>query len=447
MNFSDVLFEIAGKAFTVGQILAASGTLLIALLLYFFLIRRLLKTYFRKEKIKTGRKNRIFRILRAILLFAVIVILISLLDLDYLLFQNEQAEIWVSTIFEGLLIFQFALLLDWILSKYLIAQYYKSRGNKIPDRPFGDLRKEIGIAANRTIQYIVFAFAVLYILRSFQLDYTFYTIEEGDEIITFKLSNIVKAILILLIARLGIWIIVQLFLHTYYRNRQINTGSQYAINQLLTYILYVIAALWAMDSLGIKMTVIWGGAAALLVGIGLGLQQTFNDLISGIILLFERTVEVEDMVDIDGMVGTVKRIGLRTSQINTRDNIDVIVPNSKLITENVVNWSHFDNKARFKLNVGVAYGSDTTLVKKLLLQSVENVKHILTFPAPTVRFTAFGESSLDFQLLFWTQKFPIIEDITSDLRFEIDHLFREHDVVIAFPQRDIWIRSINNEEQ
>ena len=227
----------------------------------------------------------------------------------------------------------------------------------------------------------------------------------------------------------------------YYKKKRINVGAQFAINQLLKYFLYVVAFLFALESLGVKLTVLWGGAAALLVGIGLGLQQVFNDFISGILLLFERTVEVGHVVQVDGLIGSVKKIGLRTSLVETRDNITVIVPNSKLTSENVVNWSHYDNKARFRIAIGVAYGSDTQLVKELLLKVAKENGYVLKHPASFVRFTDFGDSSLNFELHFWSHEFINIEDVKSDLRFEIDRVFREHKVEIPFPQRDVWFKN------
>ena len=233
----------------------------------------------------------------------------------------------------------------------------------------------------------------------------------------------------------------QLILFTYYKKNKVNVGSQYAINQLMKYVLYIFAILMAMESLGIQMTIFLGGAAALLVGVGLGLQQTFNDLISGIILLFERSIEVGNVIELTGgMVGTVRRIGLRTSAVEMRENITVVVPNSKLITENVINWSHTDDKARFIVQVGVAYGTDTKLVKELLLKVARDNVYVLSSPGPGVRFTNFGDSSLDFHLIFWSRNFLVIEDIKSDLRFEINEVFLENKISIPFPQRDVWIK-------
>jgi small-conductance mechanosensitive channel len=256
------------------------------------------------------------------------------------------------------------------------------------------------------------------------------------------LSNILTALLTLLIARLIVWVVTQIILYNYYKREKINLGSQFAINQLLKYVIYVIAILIAITNLGVNPTLIWGGLAALLVGIGLGLQQTFNDFFSGIILLFERSVEIGDVLEVSGgTVGTVKRIGMRASLIETRANITIVVPNSKLVTEDVINWSHFDNKVRFNITVSVAYGSDTKMVRAILLEVAQENSYIIEYPAPFVRFTDFGDSGLYFELHFWSRNFIIIEDIKSDLRFNIDAAFREAGITIPFPQRDVWIRS------
>jgi small-conductance mechanosensitive channel len=140
------------------------------------------------------------------------------------------------------------------------------------------------------------------------------------------------------------------------------------------------------------------------------------------------------------MIGTVQKIGLRTSLIETRESITVVVPNSKLVTDNVINWSHLDKKVKFIISVGVAYGSDTKLVKSILLKVAEEHPEVVEHPNPFVRFTNFGNSSLDFELHFFSRNFMRIEDVKSDLRFEIDNNFRENDVEIPFPQRVVWMK-------
>jgi len=183
------------------------------------------------------------------------------------------------------------------------------------------------------------------------------------------------------------------------------------------------------------MSLIYGGAAALLVGVGLGLQQTFNDFFSGLVLLFERSVMVGDILEIDGKVGRVLKIGLRASRIETRDSVSMLVPNSKLVNEAVVNWTHYDNIVRFQTDVNVAYGSDGVVVKGLLLQAAANVKDILEKPEPFVRLNDFGDNGLLFTVYFFTDKVMTAENVRSEVRFEVEQLFRKNNIVIPFPQR------------
>jgi small-conductance mechanosensitive channel len=195
-----------------------------------------------------------------------------------------------------------------------------------------------------------------------------------------------------------------------------------------------------LDTLGIRLTLLLAGSAALLVGIGLGLQQVFKDIVSGFFLLFEGNLKVGDVVELEGDVGIVKEIGFRTTKIENRDNIILIIPNSKFIGENVINWSHIEQKTRFSVDVGVAYGSDVELVKKVLLECARDHQEVTEYPKPFVRFDDFGNSSLDFQLFFWTDNAFRVENIKSDLRFAIDKKFRENKITIPFPQRDVHIK-------
>ena len=181
---------------------------------------------------------------------------------------------------------------------------------------------------------------------------------------------------------------------------------------------------------------------ALLVGLGLGLQQIFQDIMSGIAILFEGSLKVGDIVEIqDNIIGRVIEIGLRTSKIETRDNIIMVVPNSKFVTDIVINWSHMEKKTRFHIDVGVAYGSDVEKVSQVLLQCAEDINKISKTPPPFVRFSDFGNSSLDFQLYFWTTETFQVEYIKSEIRYKIDSAFRANGVHIPFPQRDVHIKS------
>lgn len=445
MEFSltEQLFRIGQQPVTLGMLLLGAGSLFVLLVVYQVGIRRLLVRlvgYLEKEE---KSRKRLLRVFRNVFLLVVIILVVVFSPLNLVLYATPKVTVSVSMIFESLLIIQFAWLFDWLLSRFIIRNYYQNREKAAPER--GTTRNTSAQnpehTASRLIQYIVYAIAILLILNYFQLDITILSFPGKEQTFDFKLSNVFAAILVLLVARLLIWVLVQLVLFGYYRKREINVGSQYAINQLLTYVIYIIAVLLALDSLGIKMTVVWGGAAALLVGVGLGLQQTFDDLISGVIILFERTVEVGDIVQVEGLLGKVSAIGLRTSVLQTQSNSTVLVPNSKLISENIINFSHQDAKTRYFISVGVAYGSDTELVKNLLLQAAEEHPQVLKHPKPLIRFTEFGNSSLNFELHFWTLDNFTIDNLRSDLRFIVDRIFREHNISIPFPQQDVWFRN------
>lgn len=257
---------------------------------------------------------------------------------------------------------------------------------------------------------------------------------------TLNVFQIVSALAILLLAHIFVRFLVHL-LKRGFKRRKIEIGRQFAIIQFVKYVIYTISVLLAFQSVGIQLSVLWGGAAALLVGVGLGLQQTFTDLLSGIILLGEAAVEVGDIISIDGLIGKVTSIGLRTSNLETRDNNIIIIPNSKLLGNNVINWSHNSNPTRFHVNVGVSYGSDVLKVTELLLKAATEHPSVLELPKTHIEFNDFGDSSLDFKLHFYSHEYLGIEGIKSDLRYRIIQLFRENNVEIPFPQHDLWIKN------
>ena len=251
--------------------------------------------------------------------------------------------------------------------------------------------------------------------------------------------TLLEVIIILIITWLLLWTIKKVFFGRI-KSKRIDKGIGYSVYTILKYLIWVIAISLALDSIGVKITILIAGSAALLVGIGFGLQQFFKDLLSGVLLLFERSLMVGDVVQLEEIIGRVKEIGLRTSKIITRDNITVIIPNSRFVEDNVINWSAIDVLTRFHVDVGVAYGSDVKLVEKVLLDCAKAYKDIASDPTPFVRFNDFGESSLDFQLYFWTHKSFWVENIKSDMRFAIDKAFREHKIQIPFPQRDVHMK-------
>ncbi|MEO1384005.1 MAG: mechanosensitive ion channel domain-containing protein [Bacteroidota bacterium] len=253
--------------------------------------------------------------------------------------------------------------------------------------------------------------------------------------------HVLGAVLVVAITRFSVWYIHRLLVHKPRALQSVDSGRRMALFQIIKYVLYVLATLLILSSLQINLNVIVASSAALFVGVGLALQNVFSDIASGIFILFEGTIEVGDMVVLDSLnlEGKVIEIRLRTSIIETLDSVSVIVPNSKFTTTNVVNWSFNDKETRFRLNIGVAYGSNTQLVRKVLRECAGAHNKVLKNPPPKVRFIDFGESSLDFELLFWLHEVHEYEDIMSDLRFKIDAEFRRHHITIPFPQRDIHI--------
>jgi len=261
---------------------------------------------------------------------------------------------------------------------------------------------------------------------------------------------ILLAIAIIVITRLVVAVVRGYILKPFASRREIDVGRSYAIEQIVTYIIYIIGVASAFSIIGIEFSVLWAGAAALLVGVGLGLQQTFMDFFGGLLLLIEGPIEVGNVVEVDGIIGRVVEIGLRTCKIRTRNDIMMIVPNSHFVNESIINWSHIRSPLRFNVKVGVAYGSDVDLVTRTLEKAASDHPDVLQRPVSRVMFTDFGDSSLNFELYFYSTEHWRIEFVKSDLRFTIDRLFREQNIQIPFPQRDLWLRSpvqINQPEQ
>lgn len=225
------------------------------------------------------------------------------------------------------------------------------------------------------------------------------------------------------------------------RRSWMERSTLYALEKLAAYFAYTIATAIALEAIGINLTILLAGSAALLVGVGLGIQQIFNDFTSGLILLFGGTVKVNDIVEFNNTVGRIIEIDFRTSKIKTRDGITIIVPNSKLVSDNVINWTTMDDLTRFHVSVGVAYGSDTHLVKNIITDVAKNHPAVDQTLPVKVQFKDFGDSSLDFAVFFWARNSWEIEFVKSEMRFQIDEEFRKNKVKIPFPQRDVHLFS------
>lgn len=259
--------------------------------------------------------------------------------------------------------------------------------------------------------------------------------------IEISLMSIFSVIAILALTALILEIVKRVMLHKA-KALPLDHGRRYSVYQILKYIVWIVAIGLALESIGVRLTLFIAGSAALLVGLGLGIQQIFNDVVSGIILLFEGGVKVDDVLEVDGLVCRVQEIKLRTSKVLTRDDIVVIIPNRKLINENVINWSHQKKYTRFHVATHVSLDADVDLVKRLLIEAAsENRQVAKSRPfEPLVWFTGFGDSALEFELLFYSSNNFRIEITKSDLRFEIIKKFRANGIRIPFPQRDLHWR-------
>jgi small-conductance mechanosensitive channel len=226
----------------------------------------------------------------------------------------------------------------------------------------------------------------------------------------------------------------------------LDPGIQYTVLRLIHYLVITLGALFALKTaFNLDLTTLAVVFTALSVGIGFGLQFIAGDLASGFILLFERPVRVGDFITITGpdsklTEGRVQSINLRTTIVMTNDHIAAIVPNSKLVNENLINWSYGERRSRISIPIGVAYASDVELVTETLLRAAEGVEHVMEEPRPSVQFLSFGDYSLNFRLLVWTTRPRRHPKIKSDINYRIQRLFKEAKIEIPFPQQDLNLR-------
>lgn len=275
------------------------------------------------------------------------------------------------------------------------------------------------------------------------LDHNIIDLDKANIVIS--TLDIILIVLIFIGARIAINLISIYFSKRFKDNDAYDEGTEYVYIQITKYIIYTLVIIYVLKLLSNDLTIILGGAGALLVGIGLGMQDIFRDFISGIILLFEGTIKVGDVIEIEDpnsgypLVAKVLNINVRTSKIETRDGNVLIVPNSKLTQDNVENWSFGNDLTRFNIAVGVAYGSNTEIVKDLLKQAALSHPKVKKTKPVFVMLKNFGDNALEMELFFWADQSWAIEVYKSEIRFEIDRLFREYKIEIPFPQRTVHL--------
>lgn len=260
--------------------------------------------------------------------------------------------------------------------------------------------------------------------------------------ISIHIDKIIFAALVII----GTWLLIKLLRRMITRPNfiadKISMKRQTTIFMVTKYFIWFFSIIISLSIVGINITTLMLGSTALLVGLGLGLQHIFTDLVSGLFLLFEGSLNIGDVIEVDGVIGKVMEINLRSCELKTRDDVMIIVPNSKFLSEKVVNWSHGGEQVRFTVSVGVAYGSDIDKVFECLETAMIDNDQISKSPKPFAHFVNFGDSSLEFNMLFWSKNTFRIENVKSDLRRDVYKRLAENGLAIPFPQRDIHIKGM-----
>lgn len=267
------------------------------------------------------------------------------------------------------------------------------------------------------------------------IDFFNYPIRLGSEI-SFSVGSLIIIFFVFILTRFLLKLSKRLLLY------RMDEDTQYKFRSIFTffnYFVYLIVILITFDNIGVNVTAIFAASAALLVGVGLALQTFIEDIISGIFIIADKAVHVGDIIDIDGQIGKVENITLRTTRAVTIDNKVLIIPNHKFLTSILYNWTENGVITREHIKVGVAYDSDVNLVQQLLIDSAAQHKQVLKKPVPSVLLKDFGENALIFQLFFTINKSFIAERVKSDIRFSILTAFDKNKIDIPFPQRTLWV--------
>ncbi|MFN3324829.1 MAG: mechanosensitive ion channel family protein [Bryobacteraceae bacterium] len=247
---------------------------------------------------------------------------------------------------------------------------------------------------------------------------------------------VLLVLLVFTINKVAKWIVSRLLVRT-----KLDLSARHAVASVFQYTALLLGFFIILQAVGIDLTAFSVAAGGFGIGLGFGLQNIANNLVSGLIVLLERPVKIGDRIEVAGTEGQVIEIRARSTTVLTNDNIAIIIPNSRFITEEVVNWSYNDYKVRFRIPISVAYDSDVQLVERLLIEAAAENPNILKEPPPVVRFLEFGDSGLHFELRAWSAS--LIQKkgkLISMLNFAILTKFREHGVSIPYPQRDLHLK-------
>lgn len=407
------LFSLFDKNFTLAQLLGTVAGLAVAV--YFY--RAVLKNWLPRATVRLGISPTERSQLKGDLLIAFCLLLPAILiktgNIPDEIRLSDVASVGLSEILFLLGFVQVARFADHFISAVLPGFFVQNT--------------EI-FQKTRLVRFIAWTIGGLWLVQRTGRDQVLFTL--GDR--GFRVSNIFAALLVFFSAQLALFLLRRFALSRIFHRENLDQGTQFSINRLFSFIVYVLAALLIFQSLGIEMTVVWGSMAAVLVGAGLGLRETVNDFISGVILLFEKTVRVGDFIEVQGQSGLVKRIGFRTSLVETRDHTTVVVPNSKLFSDKVINFRGEDAIARFHVSLRVGFDTDLETVRKLMLAAAREQDGINQEPPPKMRVTGFFDHGIEVELLFFVRDFESVDDLKSALRENILAKMRELDVRVGY---------------
>lgn len=401
------------------------------------------------SQIKSSRRERdekAGRFFRSLLRFAITVLLIALIA-QIAGFMNFSSWLLQAT-FETGMVFLFAHMIlrlgsggiSFVLQQTPLSQW------KFAKR----FAKELAQRLTRTLQILVVVYSIFYLLPLWRL---FASSREAWEIIhgysltlgatTISVEMITLALGTLYLTFQMSWLLQAIFETRFFYKKAVDRGVRDAIKKLMHYGVVTIGFLAVLSTLGLSLQNFVVVLGALGVGIGFGLQDIVNNFLSGLILLFERPVKVGDFIIVNEEWGTISKIGLRSTVVETIDRSEIIVPNSQLISEKVTNWTFSSQVARLLIPVGVAYGSNVTQVMEILTTVAQKHPEALQDPAPNILFMNFGDSSLNFEIRVFINDIRVLFRIRSEMLQQIDVGFREAGIEIPFPQRDLHLRSID----
>jgi len=358
---------------------------------------------------------------------------------EFTIISGESVTVKLGNLIVGILIF----FIGWRLIRYLKVKIIRNFFKKwIRDDKTREWTENFTSFLSVIVLFIIFLLITGFPVSifSFVWHLSLFTIKDNPV----ELGNVIMGLVLFYIGiRLSRYISGE-FQSIFLGRTHLDIATKKSLEAIFRYLLIIIVVLFVLTIVGIPLTAftVIGGAFA--IGIGLGSQHLVNNFLSGLVLMIERPLKVGDIVEMENEGGVVEHIGGRSTRIKTFKNLRMVVPNSKLLENTVINWSLIDNYLRREINVGVIYGSPVKKVSSLIMKAVKEHKKVEKNPEPLVLFTDFGESALIFKVLFWIRIREFVNTlvIESDIRYRIDEFFREAGIIIAFPQQDVHFDSL-----